>query len=234
MLSIHLKEKPTAEECAMGLKLMVLVAGADVMSAAVHSIGLSLSTSAAPAAITAAAPPPPPPGAGAGAPPPPPPGAAAVETDSSGLPWHADIHASTKSKNTDGTWKKKRGVQEAVVTRIEAELRALHPATPAAPPPPPPGAAALPPLNQAPPAPPATPAAPPPPPPPANNGALDFVGLMQKITDGLNSNPPRYTQQMVNDACARCGVPNAMAVSTRPDLAPTIGQWLDHYANGGQ
>ena len=37
--------------------------------------------------------------------------AAAVtgELDSAGQPWNAELHASTKSKNADGTWKKRRG-----------------------------------------------------------------------------------------------------------------------------
>lgn len=33
----------------------------------------------------------------------------AEETDSAGQPWSAELHASTKSKNADGTWKKRRG-----------------------------------------------------------------------------------------------------------------------------
>ncbi len=33
----------------------------------------------------------------------------AEELDSAGQPWNAELHASTKSKNADGTWKKKRG-----------------------------------------------------------------------------------------------------------------------------
>lgn len=34
---------------------------------------------------------------------------AAIELDSAGHPWNAELHASTKSKNADGTWKKRRG-----------------------------------------------------------------------------------------------------------------------------
>lgn len=58
----------------------------------------------------------------------------AEELDSAGQPWNAELHASTKSKNGDGTWKKRRGSVQA-------------PAEPAVPTPP------------APPAPPAAPAA---------------------------------------------------------------------------
>ena len=31
------------------------------------------------------------------------------ETDSSGTEWNPELHASTKAKNQDGTWKKRRG-----------------------------------------------------------------------------------------------------------------------------
>lgn len=48
-----------------------------------------------------------------------------VETDSTGLPWDQRIHASTKTKNKDGSWKKKPGFNdEAAFNRIVAELRA--------------------------------------------------------------------------------------------------------------
>ncbi len=48
-------------------------------------------------------------------------GAPAV--DSSGMPWDERIHAGTKATVADGTWRKKRGVNEAFVTAIEAQLR---------------------------------------------------------------------------------------------------------------
>lgn len=49
--------------------------------------------------------------------------------DSTGLPWDERIHASTKAVNADGTWKKRRGVQELQVNQVEAELRARGPVT---------------------------------------------------------------------------------------------------------
>lgn len=51
---------------------------------------------------------------------------ATSETDSSGLPWDARIHASTKTVNKDGTWKKRKGVQQVDVDAVEAELRAAN------------------------------------------------------------------------------------------------------------
>lgn len=62
--------------------------------------------------------------------------------DSSGLPWDARIHASTKGVIADGTWRRKKGVDEAEFERVKAELLAakgnvppapMAPAAPAAP-----------------------------------------------------------------------------------------------------
>ena len=57
-----------------------------------------------------------------------------VELDESGLPWHADIHASTKTKTAKGIWTKRKGVDDATVARVTAELRQSYPdtSTPAA------------------------------------------------------------------------------------------------------
>lgn len=72
--------------------------------------------------------------------------ASGVEVDSRGLPWDPRIHASTKSKTQKGVWTAKRGINdEAMVHRIEEELRAAMaarapastPGTVVAPPPPP-------------------------------------------------------------------------------------------------
>lgn len=48
------------------------------------------------------------------------------DRDSSGLPWDARIHSSGANRinASDGTWRKKRGVDQALVTQVEAELRA--------------------------------------------------------------------------------------------------------------
>lgn len=54
---------------------------------------------------------------------------AGVELDASGLPWHADIHASTKTKTAKGIWTKRKGVDDATVARVTAQLRASYPDT---------------------------------------------------------------------------------------------------------
>lgn len=52
-----------------------------------------------------------------------PPNAAAPAYDSSGLPWDERIHAKSKATVGDGTWRKRRGVDDATVAAVEAELR---------------------------------------------------------------------------------------------------------------
>ena len=58
--------------------------------------------------------------------------AAGAELDSAGFPWDARIHAGTKSTKKDGTWTYKRGVDDALVKAVEAELRAVMAAPTAA------------------------------------------------------------------------------------------------------
>ena len=45
------------------------------------------------------------------------------EVDSSGLPHDERIHAKTKNTLADGTWRKRRGVDDAIYAQVEAELR---------------------------------------------------------------------------------------------------------------
>lgn len=58
---------------------------------------------------------------------------AGVELDSKGLPWDGRIHAESKGKIADGTWRKKRQIDPALVAQVEAELRQVMGAAPAAP-----------------------------------------------------------------------------------------------------
>src|SRR5574337_74434 len=82
-------------------------------------------TPAPPSAPAAAAP-------TAPAAPPSPAGGGGTEVDGRGLPWDARIHAPSKLKNQDGSWRQKRGVATDLVAQVEAELRGLM-ALPAAP-----------------------------------------------------------------------------------------------------
>ena len=49
------------------------------------------------------------------------------DVDSAGLPWDARIHAASKSKIGDGTWRMKKGVDEATKLAVVAELRGQAP-----------------------------------------------------------------------------------------------------------
>ena len=48
----------------------------------------------------------------------------APNVDASGLPWDARIHSEKKTMGKDNTWRKRRGVDPALVTSVENELRA--------------------------------------------------------------------------------------------------------------
>lgn len=43
--------------------------------------------------------------------------------DSKGLPWDERIHSAAKSHNKDGSWRYRRGVEDAEIQKVEAELR---------------------------------------------------------------------------------------------------------------
>lgn len=53
------------------------------------------------------------------------PSAGVIDLDARGLPWDHRIHASTKNKNADGGWKKKKNVDPATISQVEGELKAL-------------------------------------------------------------------------------------------------------------
>jgi hypothetical protein len=50
--------------------------------------------------------------------------------DKTGLPWDERIHAGTKDTNGDGSWRKRRGVDDATVAAVTAELRGDAPLPP--------------------------------------------------------------------------------------------------------
>lgn len=95
-------------------------------------------------------------------------------TDKNGLPWDERIHAGTKALNGDGTWKKRRGVDDATVAAVTAELTGAAPATTPAPQPEPTPAPAPTPAAQ-----PET--APTPTPVPSTNRIQDFQQIVQEL-----------------------------------------------------
>lgn len=54
----------------------------------------------------------------------------APTVDKNNLPWDERIHAGTKALNADGTWKKRRGVDDATTASVTAELQGTPAPTP--------------------------------------------------------------------------------------------------------
>lgn len=150
--------------------------------------------------------------------------ASAVDLDVTGLPWDARIHASTRSKIADGSWKLKRGVNNDMLLKVQGELRQVM-AIPTPPvsvaqaaqvatevavqtfaPPPPPVATA--PVVFA------------PPPPPAPSGDMLFKDLILLVTNS------GITQETIVAACNAAGLPNLPTLAQRPDLVSTVARNL--------
>lgn len=186
-------------------------AGAAALPTAPEAPNAGLPTPPAAASLPA-----PPPAAAAPAPsapaaPPSPAVAGTVERDKAGLPWDHRIHAKTKTKNADGTWRKLRGVDDAVVVAVEEELRrvAALTAPPAAAP-----AAALPPA-------PLTGTALPPAPP-----ALDlstFPAIAQALAPHLASG--KMTNLTVTTTLGEFGMANLFQLATAsPEVQRAVGE----------
>lgn len=149
-------------------------------------------------------------------PPPPAPAGNTVALDKEGLPWDARIHAATKSKIANGTWKRKKGLPEETFAAVVAELRQTM-AIPApvgtvayAPPPPPPAASAVPP---------APPAAPPAPPAAPASDPANFAEFMAWIAGLIAAG--KWTHPQTSTALGSIGLPGAVALASRPDLIPS-------------
>lgn len=172
----------------------------------------------------------------------PPAASGSVERDANGMPWDGRIHASTKAKVADGTWRYKRGVDDTVIKPIEAELRAAaaapapvgsafapHPflapeatqppvAAAVAPVPPPPAPAAPPPVVAPPPvAPVAVPVA-------GTTGITSYETLMAALPNKIVSGELTATQ--LQQACEMFGVPSIAALQGRPDLVQSVAAAL--------
>lgn len=148
--------------------------------------------------------------------------------DKDGLPWDDRIHASSRVKVADGTWRKRRGIDEATVATVEAELKALMglPVPPAPAPVPTPAAAFTAPAVAVLPASPTPIAAVPAPPPPAPvDDKQAFVQLIAKASAALNAKT--LTQEQLTAAVVAAGVPSLPLLSNRPDLIPTVSTTLD-------
>ncbi len=170
--------------------------------------------------------------------------ASGVELDKHGLPWDNRIHAGTKRKNADGSWTAKRGVDPTLVATVEAELRQVMGAAPAAPlapaptapvaPPPTVGVAPSPAPLVTPPAPPAPVAGAAPSMPAAPNAApgevpadarAQFVALVGRASAAIQGQ--KVTQAEVNQCCADAGVPALPLLANRLDLVAQVAAHID-------
>jgi len=129
--------------------------------------------------------------------------------DSNGINWDERIHASTRTQNTDGSWKKRKGVEPGEYVRIAEELRVanLEPFTPLAaskPAAPPPAAKA-----KVPPPPPAAKASAPPAGEPSRhpeslgNTVKDFAAFCQYM---IAKELPQIPKAAQDDVYAQFGV----------------------------
>ena len=156
---------------------------------------------------------------------------ASVELDKNGLPWDERIHSGSRKKNADGSWSKRKNVDDATRSKVEAELRAtMAGGTPAAAEPTPPPVAPAAPV-----APPAAPTlAPPgnlPPIPGAAQPDPAYSSFVQFIAQNTHSdtNPAgRLTDEWVKTVLAHYGVAEGSLqnLAHNPALIPQIESYI--------
>ena len=175
---------------------------------------------------------------------------AGVDLDTKGMPWDNRIHAESKGKIADGTWRKKRNLDPALVATVEAELHQVMGAAPAplaqgvAPAPTPVSVAAS---TTVPPAPTGAvpqPVAPPPAPAPVAGAApsmpaapsaapgevpadarQQFVGLVGRASAAIQAG--KVSQAEVTQICAAAGVPALPLLANRLDLVAHVAAQVD-------
>nr|DAN85888.1 MAG TPA: 3' exoribonuclease [Caudoviricetes sp.] len=132
-------------------------------------------------------------------------------TDKNGLPWDERIHAGTKALNGDGTWKKRRGVDDATVAAVTAELTGATPAPTPAPQPEPEPTPAPTPAQQ-------PESAPTPAPVPSTNRIQDFQQIVQELqkagTAAAADYMPKYHGQIVQTLLKLSGVTTVPEATT--------------------
>ena len=121
-------------------------------------------------------------------------------------PWDERIHSSSKARNLDGSWKKRRGVDQKLFDQVTLELeRAVSAGTSA---PPPPSSAVA------------------PPPPPSAPSGWTWVNFLRASTDGMIKK--HFTADQRTEALRSIGLePDQFALlATRPDDLAVIAQIL--------
>jgi len=164
---------------------------------------------------------------------------AGVELDAKGIPWDNRIHADSKNKIADGTWRKKRNLDPATVATVEAELRTLMgaPVVPLAPTPAQQAVTVTTPTDGpassvvAVPAPPSTLASQVSSTPPAPLGSVpqdarqQFVALVGRASAAIQRG--KVTQAEVTQCCAAAGVPALPLLANRLDLVAQVAAQVD-------
>lgn len=165
-----------------------------------------------------------------------------VDLDAKGMPWDNRIHAESKGKIADGTWRKKRNLDPTLLATVEAELRQLMgapgvtPLVPTTAPiaPTPPLAPAAPVTANlltasvspavAAPLPPDAPQAPVVGEVPADARAM-FVALVGRASAAIQGQ--KVTQAEVNQCCVDAGVPALPLLANRLDLVAQVAAHID-------
>lgn len=134
-------------------------------------------------------------------------------TDKNGLPWDERIHAGTKALNGDGTWKKRRGVDDATVAAVTAELTGAAPQ-----PEPTPAPQTEPESTPAPTPAPQPETAPTPTPVPSTNRIQDFQQIVQELqkagTAAAADYMPKFHGQIVQTLLKLSGVTTVPEATT--------------------
>jgi hypothetical protein len=159
-----------------------------------------------------------------------------VDLDSAGLPWDGRIHAESKNKIGNGTWRKKKNVDPALVTEVEARLRELvaippvpaaeeAPAAPAVP------AAVMPPVVDPVPAAPAAPVVEPVPAAPAVAPAAPATVTVADVFKFATAAEKNGTLngETRSAALLSLGLNSMVELSTRPDMAAAVIETFKQY-----
>lgn len=137
-----------------------------------------------------------------------------VSLDKNGFPWDERIHTGSRAINANGTWKLKRGVDKALVTSVEAELKQLMSVSAPAEP--------TPPTVEEPASTPIAPLQPPPPPPapPAPVVGDPYIALISRASELIGAKVIAMDQ--VKGIIEQAGGVSLALMKNRPDLIPQV------------
>ena len=157
-----------------------------------------------------------------------------VTTDKAGFPWDGRIHSESKALNVDGTWRKRRNLDPAVLVTVEAELKQLMglaftpaPVVSVAPPP-----ASSEPIWPFPTeqvayseANPALQQVAPPPSAPAGDARAQYIALVGRASAAMNAG--KVSAAEITQACNENGIPALPLLANRLDLVPQVAFAID-------